>query len=50
MKNHLRDTMGQDRLASLAILAIENELLKTLDFSDVISNVLSRKVDEKTCI
>ena len=35
--------MGQDRLASLAILAIENELLRTLDFVDVISDCAEQK-------
>ena len=42
-KNHLRNTTGQDWLASLALLAIENELLKTLDFSDVISDFAEEK-------
>ena len=39
--------MGQDRLASLAILAIENELLKTIDFSDVISDFSEQKSRRK---
>ena len=47
LKNHLRNTMGQDRLASLAVLAIENELLKTLDFSDVISDFAELKCRRK---
>ena len=31
--NYLRNTMGQERLSSLALLAIENELLKGIDFN-----------------
>ena len=47
LKNHLRNTMGQDRLAALAILAIENELLKTIDFSDIISTFADQKSRRK---
>ena len=39
--------MGQDRLAALAILAIENELLKTIDFSDIISTFADQKSRRK---
>ena len=35
LKNQLWNIMGQDQLASLVVLAIKNERLKTLDFSDV---------------
>ena len=34
--NYLRNTMGQERLSSLALLSIENNLLCTLDFNNVI--------------
>ena len=39
--------MGQDRLASLAILAIENELLRTIDFSGVIDEFADQKCRRK---
>ena len=48
LKNHLRNTMGQDRLSALAILAIENELLKTIDFSDIISEFAEAKCRRKS--
>ena len=47
LKNHLRKTMGQDRLSALAILAIENELLKTIDFSDIITAFAEAKCRRK---
>ena len=31
LKNYLMNTMGQERLASLALLSIEHELLDTID-------------------
>ena len=43
IKNHLRNTMGQDRLSALAILSIEHKLLKTVDFSDIISRFADQK-------
>ena len=46
-KNHLRNTMSQHRLASLAVLAFENELLKTLDFSDIFSDFAELKCRRK---
>ena len=42
--NYLRDTMGQERLSSLALLAIENELLKGIDFN---SSIIDRFAKEK---
>ena len=46
IKNYLRSTMLQDRLSSLAILNIENELVKTIDFEqlvDVFATAKSRR-------
>ena len=43
LKSHLRNTMGQYRLSALAVISIENELLKTIDFSDIISTFADQK-------
>ena len=43
IKTRLRSTMTEQRLSSLAILSIEHELAKTLDFSDVISSFAASK-------
>uniref|UniRef100_A0A3B1IJ48 TTF-type domain-containing protein n=1 Tax=Astyanax mexicanus TaxID=7994 RepID=A0A3B1IJ48_ASTMX len=43
VKNYLRSTMGQDRLNSLAILSIESQLAKQLDFTDLISDFANKK-------
>ena len=43
----LRNTMGQDRLSALAVISIENELLKTIDFSDIISTFADQKCRRK---
>ncbi|XP_065672003.1 zinc finger MYM-type protein 1-like [Hydra vulgaris] len=48
IKNYLRSTMGQARLSSLALLSIENELMREMTFEDVIvdfANTKSRKVN-----
>ena len=47
LKNHLRNTMGQERLASLALLSIENRLLRTIDFTDVIADFAEQKCRRK---
>ncbi|XP_065664514.1 zinc finger MYM-type protein 1-like [Hydra vulgaris] len=47
-KNYLRSTMGQARLSSLALLSIENEVMREMKFEDVIvdfANTKSRKVN-----
>ena len=45
--NYLRNTMGQDRLVSLALLSIENELLKTIDFTTIIGTFAREKSRRK---
>ena len=45
--NYLRNTMGQERLSSLALLSIENKMLRTLDFDDVIDKFASQKARRK---
>ena len=39
----MRSIMGQERLSSLAIVSIENEVADTLDFDDVISEFATQK-------
>lgn len=43
LKTWQRSTTGQTRLNHLAMLAIENELAKTVDFSDVINDFSEKK-------
>jgi len=48
IKNYLRSTMGQTGLSSLAILSIENDLMREMSFEDVIcefATAKSRKVN-----
>lgn len=35
--------MGQDRLSNLAIISIENELAKGIDYDDVITDFVNLK-------
>ncbi|XP_065658769.1 uncharacterized protein LOC136083295 [Hydra vulgaris] len=43
IKHYMRSTIGQERLSSLAIISIENEVANNIDFDDVISEFASRK-------
>lgn len=43
IKNYLRSTMSQDRLCSLAMLSIESQLARKLDFKDLINDFASKK-------
>ena len=47
IKNFLRSSMSQERLGSLALLSIENEQAKNLDFRKVIQQFASAKVRRK---
>ena len=38
IKSRLRTTMTQERLSSLALLSIESDLLRKLDFADIIND------------
>ena len=40
VKTYLRSTMGQQRLNNLAILAIERDLSKSLDYDSVVDNFM----------
>ena len=44
IKNYLRSTMLQDRLCNLSILSIENEVAKSIDYSEVIDDFASLKL------
>ena len=47
IKNFLRNFMSQERLKSLALLSIENERAKNLDFRKVIQQFASSKARRK---
>lgn len=49
IKNYFRSTMGQERLSSLMILSIENDLANCLSHDEVISNFASKKA-RKMCL
>ena len=44
----MRSKMGQERLSSLAIISIENEVANKIDFDNVISEFSSRKARKVT--
>ena len=43
IKNYLRSTMGQSRLSNLAILSIESESARSIDFDEVIDKFAALK-------
>jgi len=43
IKSYLRSTMSQERLNELAILLIEKDLLREIDYKKIISNFASKK-------
>lgn len=43
IKNYLQSTMGQSRLSDLAILLIESDLAKAVDFDEVINKFAALK-------
>ncbi len=48
IKNYLRSTMGQERLSSLAILSIENEVANSVNFESIINKFASAKARKVT--
>lgn len=40
--------MGEVRLSSLALMSIENDLLSSIDFSDIINTFSTLKARKKT--
>ncbi|KAJ8957584.1 hypothetical protein NQ318_020625 [Aromia moschata] len=43
IKNRLRTTMTQKRLAYLSVLSIESDLLREMDFEEIINDLASKK-------
>ena len=43
IKNYLRSTMGQSRLSDLALLSIESDMVKDIDFDGVIDRFAALK-------
>jgi hypothetical protein len=43
IKSYIRSTMSQERLNGLALLSIENEMLKKLEYKNLVSNFASQK-------
>ena len=44
IKNHLRTTMSQQRLVSLSILSLEQDIFKSLKIDEVLSTFASKKM------
>ena len=47
IKNELRTTMGQKRLSALSLMAVESELVRGLDFEDIITEFSKKKSRKK---
>lgn len=43
IKNYLRNSMNQNRISSLAIISIENDVAKSIEYSDIIDEFASSK-------
>ena len=43
VKNEIRSTMLQDRVSNLSLTYIESELLRNIDFDDIVRGFASRK-------
>ncbi|PWA34010.1 zinc finger MYM-type protein 1 [Artemisia annua] len=44
LKSYLRSTMSQERLNGLALIAIENDILESVNYDDLINNFASKNV------
>ncbi|XP_056692487.1 uncharacterized protein [Spinacia oleracea] len=44
LKSYMRSTMTQERLNGLAMMAIENDILETIDYEDIIDDFASKNV------
>ena len=42
LKSYMRSTMTQERLSGLATIALENEILETINYKDMIEDFISR--------
>lgn len=45
-KNRLRSTIGQERLNRLTLMALENDVLRALDFKDIADFVARKNKEE----
>nr|GEY97443.1 zinc finger MYM-type protein 1-like [Tanacetum cinerariifolium] len=45
IKSYLQSSMSQERLNGLALIAIENDMLESVDYEDLINNSASENVD-----
>lgn len=50
IKNYIRSTMNQDRLSSLAVLCIESDLTRDMNFDDIIEDFSKEKCRKKIII
>lgn len=50
IKNELRSTMLQKRLNSLSLMSIENDILKEIDFEEVIDDFAHKKSRKKPLV
>ncbi|XP_050874991.1 uncharacterized protein LOC127078594 [Lathyrus oleraceus] len=48
LKTYLRSTMSQERLNGLALIAIENDILETIKYEDLVDDFASKSVRRKT--
>ncbi|XP_050915556.1 uncharacterized protein LOC127130627 [Lathyrus oleraceus] len=48
LKTYLRSTMSQERLNGLALIAIENDILETIKYEDLVDDFASKSVHRKT--
>lgn len=47
VKNHIRSSMLQEKLNHLTLMSLENDILQSLDFSDIIKDFSFRKSRKK---
>lgn len=48
IKNYLRNTMSQERLSSLAIISIENDVARTLNIENIVTTFAESKARKKS--
>lgn len=48
IKNELRATQTQQRLSALSLMAIESQLVRELDFDDIVTEFANRKASKKS--
>lgn len=47
VKNYLRSTLSQDKTASLSLLSIENEMLRSIDWTNILQKFMNKKIRKK---